>query len=135
MAKNVKMILLIAAAVFLVLAVIFYVSSVREVGSGSNSIKVANIQSTVFAAASAILCGINVVAYLVVLYFDGKKTGQAGAVQASGVTHKPEPMGMGKKAAPGATNVGSWICPNCAATNTRSRVACQRCGTVRPEGK
>lgn len=49
------------AAVFAILAIVFYSSSIKEADMGYNTIKVANIQGTVFAAASAIACIINLI--------------------------------------------------------------------------
>ena len=52
-----KRVFLIVAAVFAVLAIIFYVSSIRDV----SGLQVANIQATIFAAACAVICALNIV--------------------------------------------------------------------------
>lgn len=54
------------AILFGILAIVLYVFSIREVGS----IQVANIQLTVFAAACAVMCCVNVAALLVMKYID-----------------------------------------------------------------
>lgn len=61
----------IMAGIFGILAVILYFVSIKEVSSGGYSIQVANIQATVFAAASAIMCAINTAGAMIVSVIEG----------------------------------------------------------------
>lgn len=59
------------AVIFAILAVVFYVISIKEVNAGDlGKIQVANIQSTVFAAACALACIINVVGGIIITNVD-----------------------------------------------------------------
>lgn len=58
------------AGLFAVLAIVFYNKSIIKAGYGYNTMDVANMQMTVFAAASAILCGVNVVGALILSAID-----------------------------------------------------------------
>lgn len=64
------------AIVFGIMAIIFYSISIRELDKESAQIlginAVANIQSTTFAAACAVLCGINVVGAMILGSLEGK---------------------------------------------------------------
>ena len=54
------------AVVFAVLAIICYSNSIVSAGYGAYKTEVANVQMTVFAAACAVLCGVNVVGALLI---------------------------------------------------------------------
>lgn len=74
------------AVIFGVLTIVFYVNSIKELDRDMQRIfgieAVANIQSTVFAAACAILCGLNVIGAMVLDSVE-KKAGAVNQVQQS----------------------------------------------------
>ena len=67
-----KKLLWFFAAVFLALTILFYSNSIKSVSYGSSRMDVANIQLTVFAAASAVLCGVNAVGAMLASLIDSK---------------------------------------------------------------
>ena len=121
----------IMAGIFLVLAIIFYANSIRSVGYGSSSMEVANIQMTVFAAASAVLCGINFVGALLsykidnvndsqIYYLDKKITSESkNAPSGSMLSRAVNSIEQEKKR-------NEWVCI-CGAKNSSSAAYCYRC--------
>ena len=65
-----KKLLWVMSGIFAILAVVFYSKSIVKTGYGYNTIEVANVQMTVFAAASAILCGVNGVGAMILSAID-----------------------------------------------------------------
>ncbi len=79
----------VLAAVFGILAIVFYFSSIRKLDKNIADLwgidAVANIQDTVFAAACAILCGINVAGAMILSSLESanvdKKTFISGSIE------------------------------------------------------
>ena len=68
-----KKLLWFLSALFFSLTIYFYYNSVKSVGYGSSRMEVANVQMTVFAAASAVLCGINFVGAILATIIENTK--------------------------------------------------------------
>ena len=119
-----KKFLIIAAAVFAVLAIIFYVVSIQEVKTGYGTIAIANIQATTFCAACAIICAINVVGAILFSYLEtfeyrtGSSVSGTSGIQTSDGGFIP-------------TAGNYWTCPKCKNRNPMSKVECRECGTIR----
>lgn len=112
-----KSFLISMAGIFGIAAVILYFVSIRDVGG----FQVANTQSTVFCAACAIICAINVVGAIILNYMESN-----GSVSGLGSR-----AGTSGSSIP-ATNSRVWICAKCGTSNPNSKVQCQSCGSIRP---
>ena len=66
-----KKFLIVAACIFGALAIIFYIVSIKEV----SGYQIANIQSTVFCAACAIICALNIVGAIILNYLESYNGG------------------------------------------------------------
>ncbi len=133
MQTKIKPFLLIMAAVFAILAIIFYVISIQEVRIGYEKLQIANIQSTTFCAASAVLCGLNIIAFLILSFVDNMLSDLAYHIKNTGgetaiVLQKDS---AGRDIAKTYDRSNSWQCPKCKTLNPKSRIECRECGTVR----
>ncbi len=127
----------IMAAVFFILAIIFYVNSIRTVSYGRSTLDVANIQMTVFAAASAVLCVVNLVGALLAYkietemeslnYNMGKMLSSESDNTSSGsmLSNAVRSLNQEKK-------LNEWTCI-CGASNSNTAAYCYRCRRSRSE--
>ncbi len=112
-----KSFLIAMAGIFGFAAIVLYFVSIKDVGG----IQVANVQSTVFCAACAVICAVNTVGAIILNYMES-----GGSVSGSG-----NRSGTAGSNTP-ATNNNAWICSKCGASNPKSRVQCHTCGSYRP---
>jgi hypothetical protein len=131
--SKIKPALLIAAAVFAILAIIFYVSSIQEVKVGYEKMQVANVQTTTFAAACAVLCALNLLAFVIIFYIENLLADLSYKVKNSGgeTTTVLEKDSSGRDVAKSFDRTNSWQCPKCKTLNPKSRIECKECGTIR----
>lgn len=119
------------AAIFAILAIIFYVISVQEVNIGKSTMQVANIQATTFTAACAVLCGLNFIGMLILCFIEEQVNAIASLLNSKG-SHdailSQDSAGRDIVIAPDSSNI--WVCPKCKTVNARSHVSCKSCGTI-----
>lgn len=121
-----KKFLMIMAGVFGVLTIIFYFTSLNHLDNESARIlgtsTTINVQGTIFCAACAVICAINVVGALILTYLEDNGNSSCSV------------SGGGIKTEDGGTILTAsdyWICPKCKTRNPRSKVECKECGTIR----
>lgn len=123
-----KKFLVVMAVIFGVLTVILYFSSLNHLDSYESRLlgtsTTINIQGTVFCAACAIICALNIVGAIILNQMESLNT----AARSSDST-----VSSGIKTDSGIvmTAQNSWTCPKCKARNPRSRIECSECGYVR----
>ena len=124
-----KKFLFVMACIFAVLTIILYFSSLNHLSEQEAKLlgikTTVNIQGTVFCAASAVICAMNIIGAIILDYLDANK----GANSLFQRIH----LG-GIRLSDGGVKVTagqSWTCPKCQTINSRSRVTCCECGTSR----
>ena len=117
---------MIMAGIFGILAIIFYFTSLNHLDRESARIlgtsTTINIQGTIFSAACAVICAMNVVGALILTYLEDNRNSSHSA--SSG----------GIKTEDGGTILTAgnyWVCPKCKNRNPMSKVECRECGTIR----
>lgn len=125
-----KKFLIIMACVFAVLTIILYFTSLNHLDSKSaKALGVSttiNIQGTVFCAACAIICALNIVGAIILNYLEENTTSYPSS--AGGLSH------TGFKTEDGGVQLNSghyWTCPKCKTRNPYSKIECKECGTLR----
>ena len=113
-----KSFLITMAGIFGFAAIVLYFVSIKDVGG----YQVANVQSTVFCAACAVICAVNTVGAIILNFLES-----GGSVSSSGSSRS----GSTGSSAP-ASNNHAWICSTCGTSNPNSRVQCKSCGSIRP---
>ncbi len=126
-----KKFLWIMAGIFGVLAIIFYFASLnhldRDTARLLGTSTTINIQGTVFCAACAIICALNVVGAIILMFIEYN-------VVSSGASVSSPAKGLGIPTADGGVQLtagNSWVCPNCKTRNPFSKIECKECGHVR----
>lgn len=123
-----KKFLIVMACVFGVAAIVFYVSSIRELDKNSASIlgtnAVINIQDTVFCAATAVMCVMNAIGAILISVMESRDNQTAKAVSDSAsVPSAADEDAKARKVIEG----GGWKCPQCGSLNM-SYVSSCGCG-------
>ena len=124
-----KKFLIIMACVFGILTIVLYFSSLNHLDKSTarylGTDTTINIQGTVFCAACAIICAINIVGAIIIHFLE---TNRSSVAYSSGSRYGGIPTDDGGV----LTTSGSyWVCPKCKTRNPRSKVECRECGTIR----
>lgn len=123
-----KKYLMVAAGISGVLAVVFYFTSLNHLDRESARLletnTTINIQGTVFCAACAVICAVNVVGAIILHYLENNSSSSNASAPVSGGI-KTEDGGVMLTAG------NFWVCPKCKNRNPMSKVECRECGTVR----
>lgn len=122
-----KKFLCIMAAVFGVLTIIFYISSLNHLDYETARIwgtsTVINIQATVFCAACAVICALNVVGAAILSFIEYYAVPSTPSNSATGIRTDDGGVKL--------TSGSYWVCPKCKAHNPFSKIECRECGHVR----
>lgn len=123
-----KKFLMVMAGIFGVATIILYFSSIHKLDSASARYlgisETINIQGTVFCAACAVICALNVVGALILQYLEDNVT-SAAPVSYSDMDIQTEDGDVVM------TSTNYWVCPNCKNRNPFSKIECKECGYVR----
>lgn len=114
------------AGIFGILAVVFYFVSIQDV----NGLKVANIQSTVFCAACAVICALNVVGAIIFTYLESLSS-SISSLEKKSIQSDPVKNASVGDNSQNSRDKGEWTC-SCGHINSSFESTCP-CGKNKSE--
>ena len=130
-----KKFMVVMACIFGVLTIVLYFLSLNHLDSYSSrtlgTSTVVNIQGTVFCAACAIICALNIIGAMILHYLE-YNSGSSNNLMYSDSSAGYSVHGI--KTSDGGVQMTSgsyWTCPKCKNRNPLSKVECRECGTIR----
>lgn len=122
-----KKFLCIMAGIFGGLTIILYFTSLnhldRDAARFLGTSTTINIQGTVFCAACAVICAINVVGAIILNYIENNTLSSGTSAASTGIQTEDGGVKM--------TSTNYWVCPKCKTHNPFSKIECKECGHVR----
>lgn len=122
-----KKFLYVMAGIFGVLTIIFYFTSLnhldRDAARFLGTSTTINIQATVFCAACAVICALNVVGAIILTFIENNAVASSAPSVPMGIQTEDGGVQM--------TATNYWVCPNCKTRNPFSKIECKECGHVR----